>query len=516
MSLLDVKTFFYIEALLCVGIVIVRALLSREDRRLIDMRAIVLVLVLPATGYLLPGGRYVFSVAVLLLLPMLARSRAEAARLYLMAVPMMPMLNYLLGVPGISYLIRISYPYLLVFGFLIAFVAHKRTGPAPGFRPLDFAMVLFWLLFTTFTLRIAGGEASTTTVTNMMRAAIETALQTVIPYFLLSRSLGNPARLRDAMGGLAIAVLLLACVGSFEMVRHWPLYQGMYQHIGIDQPGLSLTLRVRGGLLRAPGPFSESTSFGFFLAICAAAVVSLRSMFRSRAHHIAAILLLIFGLLATSSRGAWLALAGGMLVLFLYRRQYMRIALSVAAGAVIYAMALAVAASSTRAGEFLGVAGVAARTADYRKDLLQQGLALFRRSPLLGSDQISISHALSQLVTGEGIIDYVNSYLFILVYSGVIGMAIFLFPPAVLAGWLGKVRTRLSRDPRRREQLLLIVMGMGALFSGIMFTSFADRNLLWFIIFFAFGRAFQAEVRAARPASRDPAAGMPRMAEVLP
>jgi len=509
--LFHLKTLFYIEVLLVIGLLIARALASAEGRRQINPRLIAFVLLLPAIGYLLPGGRYAYMVALLILLPALSRSRVEAACLFAAGLPLMPMLNFPVKVPGpIDYLLIIGTPEILTLAFLIAFLIHRRTAHVK-FNGLDAGMLLLWLCMTL--VQIHGAIAIT--ATHILRCFVGAGLMTLLPYFLLSRSLVRVEHLRLAVRALAISGLLLSVIGLFEMIKHWTLYPAMYQNIGIESP-MNLMLRLRGGMLRAPGPFSESTSFAAFLSIAGLAVAQSRGLFRSRLHQLAAVALMVGGLLATSSRGGWLAFISGLLFVQLYRGKVARVAIIVALCVGTYGAVKLAGAADPRLGEFLGVSGHAVSTADYREDLVRIGLQQVRRRPILGSDQSTLVVVLHSLVQGEGIVDFVNTYLYIALYTGLVGLSFFLSNFAILAVWLGKVRSILRRSRLYHDTLTFIVAMAGSMLAVMFVQSLADRNFYWIVFIFAFGRALQTSVEFTRKSAAKQAAAVPPAAIALP
>lgn len=495
----SIKPLFYIEALMIIGLLLVNALASREGRRQLDGRMMAMVLGMPPLGFLLPGGRYAYMAVILISLPLLARNRPEAARLYVTGLPLMPMLTFPLMLPEpIGLLFAIGTPEMLTLAFLITFAIHRRTGPVRG-NALDGAAILLWLCMAIIAIHSA---TSAVTLTHVLRSLVSTALPTVIPYFLVSRSLVRAEHLRLLIRSLAISGLLLSVVALFEMVKHWQIYGGMYGHLGIDPPVEGYAVRLRGGFLRSPGSFGESTSFGAFLAVASLAVVYSRGLFRSRLHQAAAITLMIGGLLATSSRGGWAAFIVGLLCVQLYRGRIWRVVTVIGLCVAGYAMVNLVGSADPRLGEFLGVAGHAARTADYREDLLSTGLQQIMKRPVFGFDRPSLTAALGDMVQGEGIVDFVNVYLFVALSAGLVGLGMFLSSFAVLAAWLGKIRSTLRRSAEFREPLAFVVATAGGLGMVLIVQSWTERNPYWVILLFALGRALQRTVENSRKAAR--------------
>jgi hypothetical protein len=497
--LYSIKILLYIETLMVIGLLVVRALASREGARQIDARMMAVVLGLPLIGFLIPGGRYAYTAAILVGFPLLTRGRPDAARLYVTALPLMPLLTFPLTLPEpIGHLFPIGTPEILSFALLIAFLAHRRVGT---FRVslLDGAMILLWLCMAIIAVHAAVTEV---TVTHVLRSFVTGALLTVLPYFLVSRSLARDEHLKLVVRALALSGLLLCIVALFEMLKRWALYDSVYLHLGIDSPPSGY--RLRGGLLRARGPFVESTSFGAFLAMAGLAVAYSRGLFRSRLHHAAAILLVVGGLFATSSRGAWLAFVAGLLIVQLYRGKVGRVVAIVGLCVVAYGGARLVGSMDVRLGEVLGVSGDTLGTVDYRKDLLYNGLRQIVKRPLVGFDRLSLEVVLGNMVQGEGIIDFVNTYLAVALSAGLVGLAFFLSNFVALGAWLGQARPRLSRIRELREPTAFVVAMAGGLGAALVVQSLAERNPYWLILLFALGRSLQQALERSRKAAPGP------------
>lgn len=492
--MLALKTLIYIEAVLAIGLLMLVRLLSADARALISQRFILLVMALPAIGYLSPMAA-LFYVLVLLTIPILSRHRVEAAGLFFLALPMLPLLTTTPTLPGIGMLIPLSTSLMMILGLLLAWLT--RTGEAVARRStMDIVVVLLWLLLIVMTAR-------STSLTNLARAMLQYSIGILLPYLLLSRSLRTASHVRFVMVCFIGSTILISLITLFEAIRNWPLYQGMYSHLGIQMPSLSLTLRIRGGLLRAPGPFADSTTLAIFLMIGGLAVYTLRSLFKSRTAHLLAIGITVLGLIATQSRGAWLGFLVGMILLEFYRRRTARAIAIIAGGAVSFALLALAAISSRRLSEIVGLSGSTRGTVDYRSDLLRRGLQEAAHSPLIGSPINVVEARLSDLVQGEGIVDFVNSYLMFLLRGGLVGLMIFICVFLVAFGALWSARPRLLQHAASSEPATAIFASLVALSVALVFTSFSERNPIWLIGLLALTTVVtdsRFAIRTARPA----------------
>lgn len=488
------KTLLYIEALLAIGLLVLVRLLRADARALISQRFILLVMALPAIGYLSPMVA-LFYLLVLLAIPILSRHRVEAAGLFFLSLPMLPLLITTPMLPGIGPFIPLSACLMMILGLLVAWIT--RSGEAVARRSaLDIFVVLICLVMIAMTAR-------STSLTNLARVTLQYSLWMLLPYLLLSRSLRTASHVRFVMVCFVSGVILMSIIALFEAIRNWPLYQGMYGELGVQMPSLSLTLRVRGGLLRAPGAFAESTTFAVFLMIGALAIYALRSLFKSRPAHLAATGIAVLGLITTQSRGAWLGFVVGMILLEFYRRKTGRAIAFVVGGALSFSLLALAAISSRRLSEILGFSGDAQGTADYRGDLLRRGLQEAAHSPFIGSPAGVVEARLADLIQGEGIVDFVNSYLMFLLRSGIVGLTIFIGAFLVALGLLWSARPRLLRATASSEPATAVFAALAALSVSLIFTGFSERNPIWLVCLFALTTVVtdrRFAVSAAQPA----------------
>jgi O-antigen ligase len=89
---------------------------------------------------------------------------------------------------------------------------------------------------------------------------------------------------------------------------------------------------------------------------------------------------------------------------------------------MVYAAALTV----PTVGSIIGIQSDGTRVKDYRETLLERGLEEAHKSPLVGVDLETLTYRLRDMRQGEGIIDFVNSYLYILLVTGLVGLAAFV------------------------------------------------------------------------------------------
>jgi hypothetical protein len=305
-----------------------------------------------------------------------------------------------------------------------------------------------------------------------------------LPYYLVSRSIKNIEDVRRIGLALTMVALLVSIVLLFEAYSFWPLYRGAYHHYGMEGD-LGIGVKVRAGLMRTGGPFLESTSMAFALALCFFAALSMRHFFRSVSHHAAVICTLIVGLLAPQSRGAWIAVALGLIMIEVYRGRYSVIAtrMTLIGGVVI---GLIVAASgSQRLSELAGISGDALGTVSYRSLLFERGTQEFWKSPVFGQPPAQVYRNLSDLRQGEGLVDFVNTYLYVALVSGSVGLLIFIIGMLLPVVSLLNRRSYFRRADVDLRLPAFVFAGIVVPIEMLAFTSFSGRPAILYFMFLA-------------------------------
>lgn len=488
--ILSVKSLFYLEAILLFGVLFFRWALVDRMKVLIGARAFALVLLIPAILLFVPKVEMAY--AVLIVAAMLARSRPEICAGFLLLLPTVPELSLEYSLSGM-YIMRLSATSALAIGALLGLLWTRRTAKLYS-GEYDFAAALLVLLFTVMSAR--GGEPVV-----YPRLFLDHFLTIGVPYVVVSRSIGSEKDARIVLSHFYLAGVLGAAVALFEATKHWSIYDSIPSHMGVSTGGISV-LNVRAGLLRSSGPFLNSSSFAFFLAILPAGLWGIRSYFHAIGYR-AVMALLILGLLATQSRGAWIACAVGYCALWSYRGLRGRAAGAVFAATALYAVANFILPESGRFAESLGRSGAAADTMEYRRLLLDSGLDQIRAHPLLGQSGQDLSITMSSLVQGQKIIDFVNSHLFVALSSGLIGFAVWVYVWGVPFAATWRRGSRVGKSPASGLQLVpetMLVVSMVAL----LFTSTVNRGLTWPVIALGMTGPFLALARRRVSASPRP------------
>ena len=126
---------------------------------------------------------------------------------------------------------------------------------------------------------------------------------------------------------------------------------------------------------------------------------------------------------------------------------------------------------------------------DYRAQLWQRGLEEFRERPLLGDSYRDVVARMPDLIQGEGMVDFVNSYLYFALLVGLLGLVMFILFLGVPSVRIWLARRKLAQG---RLELDVAAFCFGALVSAaVMFalTSFIPRAALLVMIVTGFAGA---------------------------
>lgn len=387
------------------------SLLGRAERPLVMRKLLWLLPGLFMAGMLVPNI-YVLIALLIALPPIISRTKGEAAAIWLIMLLSVPRISMKLQAGSMSLLDLDSHRCINI-GFLIAVLL--KPGPrAPLRGRMDLPVILFLMLQLFVDLRsISINEAIRNTLMDGMTIAV--------PYFALTRAIATTNDIRRMALALVFGAGVQSIMALFQVYEHWPTYEMINGHLGIKRM-ISQSSKMRAGMMRGNGSFLESTAFSWFLALAMTALVLSRDLYRSAAAWWAAIAVLWLGLAVAQSREGWMAAIIGILLANLYRGRAGYAAAIAGVIGMVGAALVVVAQNSERLSEAMGLSGGSAETLDYRQLLLARGLEEITQHPLMGRAPDVVVQALSDIRQGEGIVDFVNGYIYYGLVAGVIGV----------------------------------------------------------------------------------------------
>lgn len=462
----------YATLALLIGLAICHQAASDLAARTLIIRLAIFTLTSQAIAFFAPNN-WLYCVFVLPLIPALARTRTEVCALYVFGLATLPFVRTPFGVAGV-YLSFVDAGLALAIGVGIGLLRFSR-GSRPPTR-VGYAILLLFLVMTITTARA-------TSATNYLRVTAETFFVLVVPYLALAVGLRRRSDWRIVQLTLALAAVALGCLAALEAFKGWPLYRIIWERQGVSE-GLA-AVKIRAGLLRSPGSYPESTAFGFVLVLATILLFACRQHFRKNMFPLLVAIALL-GIAATQSRGALLALIGGFVVFDLLRKAYSGLALKAFAGAAAAIISFLTLPNFT--AYFLGTSDLSAGVQDYRVSLLSRGVQEFWKNPLMGAPLAEVSERMRDLTQGEGIIDFVNTYLFIGLVGGFIGLIAFVAVFAI-ALWQGREAVRHAGEAGVQAALVSAMLMLAT-------TSFGSR--LQSLIVVLLTLATKASVTTAR------------------
>jgi len=481
--------------LLTIAIYGFAALLRKEDAAWIKGRPLALFLSMFVVG-MWGHNVWVAYLALMLALPVMAKSRGEAAALYCILTVSLPLL-YIKLTAGSLYLFTISKYSFCSLGLMIAYFTK-----APG-QPLRLARFdVPVLLIVVLEFAHARDEGLTST----LRGYEPILIEILLPYFFLSRSMATEQDVRRFTLTFALTGFVMAVVAIVEVRMHWLIYAQIDGMLGVHR-AVNIYGKLRAGMIRAPASFADSTSLGTYLAMATMAVLTLRNSFASSVKWYLALAVIVLGILAANTRGAIVAVGIGIIAQDFYNRRYGALAAKAGAAGCVYLFAHVAAQFSPFFAALLGKSADTQDTADYRIQLLHRGLEEIHKHPMLGTNLATAMNNLEDLRQGEGIIDLVNGYIsygLTLGYLGILGL-VMVFVSLTLAMLGARRKLRANPEMVRIGAFIFSV----ALFSIVnsFFTSFGGSGSTPFYEICALGAVLWA-MRGMSPVQKTEA-GVP-------
>lgn len=440
---------------------------------------------------------WVAYLALLLALPLMAKNRGDAAALFAVLVVSLPPLSQQIQI-GSLYLIPASKYLFCGLGLMIAFMMNKGKTQVLNRAHFDLPVLIVVALEVS--------QARDPSATATLRQLVPLILTIWLPYYILSRSLNTVEDVRRFLLAFVLAGFVMAAVATVEARLHWLIYKQIEGLLNI-RTLINGYSKQRAGMIRAPASFPESTSLATFLVLAFMAALALRDTFASRGKWLIVLFVLLLGLMSANSRGAFIALAVGMVAWDLYTRRYGRLAIKLMGAGAVYLFALTAAQFSAYFAAMVGKGSGTDVTAEYRVQLLHRGMEEIHKHPLLGQNMKAALDSLQDMRQGEGIVDLVNGYIsygLTLGYTGIIGL-LMVFVSLCLAMFVA--RRKLKRNPVLIEPAACVFATAALNIPNSFFTGFGSSGSITFYELCALGSALWA-MRKLAPVVKD-ASGRP-------
>ena len=298
-------------------------------------------------------------------------------------------------------------------------LVQRGTTVRLGRSPVDWMVVGYVTLMSLLAFRDGN-------VTSGLRTVVSLWIDIFLPYYVASRSIRSEEGLRHAMTGYVIAAMLVAMMAIFEMLRTWKLYGAVLGALGLNEFMFGGYL-TRSGLLRPSASVGNSIVLGYVLAVALGFFLYLKEFLTKPAHRWLAMGLLAAGIVSSLSRGPWVGAVMLVIVFILIGRNSLkRLALLSMGGAAVLLL-LSQLPMGQLLIDMLPIIGSAEQeNVEYRSDLLTSAFPVIARNLFFGSQDFLAAPELQVMMQGDGIIDVVNSYVAVALYSGLVGLFFFV------------------------------------------------------------------------------------------
>jgi O-Antigen ligase len=365
------------------------------------------------------SGSFLVQATMLLGVCVYARSsRAESVGLYFILLFAIPLANVSLsGVGIVNRLFVVNNARLLAIFLLLPILLSARgfdRRQRAAYVMADWFVVGFVLYRTALHFRDSE-------ITNVMREATVNTLDILIPYFAFSRVVTSTADLRKVFVAFIVAVLPLSLIAGFELVKGWRLYAA----IGHDL-GRQLGYLRREGMLRASATAAGGISFGFMVMVAIGCLTGISAVIRGAGLRKIVFGIFAIGLVASLSRGPWVGTAVLLLVyLAIGPNAIAKFGKLAIIGPIVLMLLFVTPVWRLLVNLLPFVGTVETHNIDYRKQLFTNSMVVIERYPWFGSPDFRSEPEILALHQGGGI-DIVNTYLEIALYSGLVGLSMFV------------------------------------------------------------------------------------------
>lgn len=394
---------------------------------------------------------------------------------------------------------------LTVFALYLLYGKRQVTGRRSTPLKWFILFVIFWDLVST---------ANSVDPMTSLKALLSQSMEYYLLYFVYWKTISDVRTIHKILAAIVAAMATCSLFGVFEIYTHWSiisLFPSVQHMFGAD--GGVLVDAERG--LRVQSSFDHPILFGGALALAvviAFYLLSVTSVGRRKAFLWFAIMLMFLNIYKTGSRGPWIALGLGLILLYILGHRRIRRSLH---GAALLILIVLVA----RPGVWGTLAGIYANTSnpttteyssyEYRYALLHVGVA-------------ALSADASRALWGYGMGSFYSLHLWgdlggrpyeflscdsvwvgTMVETGYVGLLLFalmLFAPAIIA--FGNYRKILSMDRYLSSTLFVnMVMYYLMMISVAMYSWGQNGYMLWLVIAASMShqRIWQAEREPATP-----------------
>lgn len=343
----------------------------------------------------------------------------------------------------------------------------RSTTIRLGSSPVDWMVMGYLVLMSLLAFRDGN-------VTDGLRSVLSRWVDIFLPYYVASRSIRSEEGLKHAMTGFLMAAMILSIVAVFEVLRSWKLYSAVLGAIGVNQ-GIFGGYLMRSGLLRPNASVGNSIVLGYVLVVALGLFFYLKEFLAKPLHRFLGASLLIAGITASLSRGPWVGAVLLVVVYVVTGPKPIKHLFALGFWVVASFLVLSQLPSGQLLIDMLPIFGTAEQgNVEYRANLLTSALPVIERHLLFGSNNYLEAPELQVMMQGEGIIDLVNTYVGVALYSGMTGLLLFL--GAFLCA-LHQVRKTVRAARKQGSSVALLGRALYATVLAIMFIIYTVSSI---------------------------------------
>ena len=258
--------------------------------------------------------------------------------------------------------------------------------------------------------------------TNTIRRFCVYFLETFIIFFALARSGKSRAEMVEIITSFLLSCCVMSLLAGFESVRSWLLYQYISEAWGQENP---MAYLLRDGKLRSQVSAGHSLALGYILAFGFGLSLYIRNRLENTRARILLPLIIWIGLAAAYSRAPWLTAIMIFISSFAIQPHGLKKAIKVVIiGVAIFGLVILTPVGDGIIAALPFVGTIDQENVTYRQQLAEVSWRLIQQNPWLG-DPFFLDK-MEELRQGQGIIDLMNGYASVALFSGSIGLALYL------------------------------------------------------------------------------------------
>lgn len=295
----------------------------------------------------------------------------------------------------------------------------RNNNPKLGSTLPDKIMLGFVILGTLLYMRGL-------TVTDSMRNGLYLFFDMFLPYYGASRLVKDFAQLKAIMIAFLMGTMVIALIGAFEYSSGWLLYNYLPTAMKADFSFGGYL--ARGDNLRASASTGHSLALGFVMMVTLGFYLFIAPSIKSKFLRYAGFAVIAAGSYGALARGSWVGIAIIILVFFACSPNKFRRLSQLSVAVIIIILTLPSIPGGKKVINLLPFVGNTDQyNVDYRERLLEKSMLIIEREPLFGVFNATVEPEMADMVTGEGIVDIVNTYLGYALGFGLVGLGLFLW-----------------------------------------------------------------------------------------